>query len=404
MTKRSVMLDNPFFHAWRRISPRIVPLFAVITAFLMGIPFIILTGGKGEVGLGVSIAGQAYSALIEGSLGIAINDHLSENDISLADEFLTVIYDSSNDSNSPFTYRDLRDIQRKIGRVVPEGEETARRYLFVYDTYATSFESEFGELLQDEALEELVFRLPSINRLTPERITALTPLFEGNEALPGLGWLLDRDELSNREARSLVDSYATYPSLKEELISRDESFADISDEVLLQQATESLEQQSGILWDALLELEEVSCEIITDGIHVHPEMVKLLYQIKGSKNLILITDSIRGAGMPEGSEYEQDGRIVRCLNELARLSDGTLAGSILTMDQALANFRKFTGGSLAELWPCTSLTPARAIQMDKEIGSIKIGKRADLVLLAEPGQVIETIVAGKTVYRSSIGD
>ena len=133
-------------------------------------------------------------------------------------------------------------------------------------------------------------------------------------------------------------------------------------------------------------------------------MVKLLYQIKGSENLILITDSIRGAGMPEGSEYEQDGRMVRCLNGSARLSDGTLAGSILTMDQALANLRKFTGGSLAELWPCTSLTPARAIQMDKEIGSIKIGKRADLVLLAEPGQVIETIVAGKTVYRSSTGD
>lgn len=162
-------------------------------------------------------------------------------------------------------------------------------------------------------------------------------------------------------------------------------------------------REPGILGAALTD-EEVICEIIADGIHVHPEMVKLLYQIKGSENLILITDSIRGAGMPEGSEYELDGRMVRCLNGSARLSDGTLAGSILTMDQALANFRKFTGGSLTELWPCTSLTPARAIQMDKEIGSIKIGKRADLVLLAEPGQVIETIVAGKTVYRSSIRD
>ena len=270
MTNRSVMLDNPFFHAWRRISPRIVPLFAVITAFLMGIPFIILTGGKGEVGLGVSIAGEAYSALIEGSLGIAINDQLSKHDISLAEEFLTVIHDASNE---PFTYRDLRDVQRKIGRVVQEGEETARRYIDVYDTYAKRYESEFGELLQDEALEELVFRLPSIIRLTPERITALTPLLEGNEALPGLGWLLDSDELSNREARSLVDSYTAYPRLKEELFSLDESTVDLTDEELLQRATESLEQQSGILWDSLVNLDEEDAlqwlEAFTDALTIN---------------------------------------------------------------------------------------------------------------------------------------
>lgn len=253
MTNRSVMLDNPLFHAWRRISPRIVPLFAVITAFLMGIPFIILTGGKGEVGLGVSIAGEAYSALIEGSLGIAINDQLSNNDVSLAEEFLTVIHDASND---PFTYRDLRDVQRKIGRVVQEGEATARRYLDVYDTYATRYESVFGELFQDEALDEFVFRLPNIKRLTPERITALTSLLEGNEASPGLGWLLDTDELSNREARSLVNSYAAYPRLKEELFSLFESTVDLTDEELLQRAAESLEQQSGILWDSLVDLDE----------------------------------------------------------------------------------------------------------------------------------------------------
>ena len=162
-------------------------------------------------------------------------------------------------------------------------------------------------------------------------------------------------------------------------------------------------REPGILGTALSD-KEVSCEVIADGIHIHPEMVKLLYQIKGSDNLILITDSIRGAGMPEGSEYEQDGRKVRCFKGSARLSDGTLAGSILTMDQALANLREFTSESLAELWPCTSLTPARAIHMDKEIGSITIGKRADLVLLSEDGQVMETIVAGKTVYRSSTGD
>ncbi|MCY4008341.1 MAG: N-acetylglucosamine-6-phosphate deacetylase [Anaerolineaceae bacterium] len=160
------------------------------------------------------------------------------------------------------------------------------------------------------------------------------------------------------------------------------------------------QREPGIL-GAALSLKELSCEVIADGIHVHPSLVNLLYQIKSKDRLILITDSVRAAGLPDGSEYEQDGRVVRCNDGAARLADGTLAGSTLTMDRALLNLSEWTGNSFTELWPCASLTPARAIQLDHEIGSIAVGKRADLVLLSAEGQVLETIVAGETVYRAT---
>ncbi|MCY3836441.1 MAG: ABC transporter permease [Anaerolineaceae bacterium] len=254
MTMRSMMDDTPFLLAWRRASPRIVPFFAVITAFLMGIPFIILTGGKGEIGQGVAIAGEAYSALIEGSLGIAINDQLSKNDLSVAEEFLRVTRPSLIQAGAPFTYRNLRDVQRKIGRVVQVGEERSRRYLRVYDTYAPKFEAETGAALQGEALEELVFRLPAIARLTPEGILHLLPLLEGDQEYPGFGWLLDADLLSNREARDLIQSYVAYPSWIGELLDHSDRFADFTAEEFAAMASANLVDQSGTIWDALVEM------------------------------------------------------------------------------------------------------------------------------------------------------
>lgn len=265
---RSAVEDNPFLLAWRKISPRIVPFFAVITAFLMGIPFIILTGGKGNIGQGVTIAGEAYSALIEGSLGIAINDRLSKNDLSIAENFLTSMRHSLVDPDEHFTYRNLRNVQRKIGRVVQVGEANSRRYLQIHDTYAPRFEAETGEVLQGEALEELVFRLPTIISLTPERITQLFPLLEGDEENPGFGWLLDADSLSNREARDLVQSFVAYSSWKEELIDHSESFADYTDEEIGAMAAANVADQRGIIWDALVEMGlEDPAQWLADFIH-----------------------------------------------------------------------------------------------------------------------------------------
>ena len=255
MTESTALAGNPLFTAWRRISPRLVPLFAVITAFLLGIPFIILTGGKGEVGLGVAIAGKAYSALIEGSLGIAINDQLSANDLAEARSFLSALRVIPDSPFPTLTYRNLRDIKRMIGRVQQEGDEAARRYLMVYDTYAARYEAAYGESLTEEALEELVARLASIERLTPARIQELRPLLEGDAAMPGFGWQLDADALSNREARTLVDAVVAFPGLRAELVAREAGLAAQSDEQLRVAAQANL-AEGGALLAALADMGE----------------------------------------------------------------------------------------------------------------------------------------------------
>jgi N-acetylglucosamine-6-phosphate deacetylase len=148
---------------------------------------------------------------------------------------------------------------------------------------------------------------------------------------------------------------------------------------------------------AALALPELTCELIADNLHVHPEVMNILVKVKGPDGVILITDAIRGAGMPEG-EYAIDDRAVLIRDGAVRLPDGTLAGSILTMERALANIRAATGRSLAELWPLSSRNAARAIGATNK-GSLDAGLDADLVLLDAAGSVALTVVAGEIVYQ-----
>jgi N-acetylglucosamine-6-phosphate deacetylase len=148
-------------------------------------------------------------------------------------------------------------------------------------------------------------------------------------------------------------------------------------------------------------LPELRGELIADNIHVHPAAMKLLYLAKGADGVILITDAMRGAGMPDG-DYPIDDRIVTIRDGAARLPDGTLAGSTLTMDAALANFLRATGQPIAAVWQCASLNAARAIGVSARKGSIERGKDADLVLLSigDDGiNVCMTIAEGRIVYR-----
>lgn len=147
---------------------------------------------------------------------------------------------------------------------------------------------------------------------------------------------------------------------------------------------------------AALNIEALYCEVIADGVHVNPVVVELLYKAKGADKLILITDAVRGAGLAQGTTYLQDGRTVT-VKESAYLDDGILAGSTLTLDQAVKNLAQFTGKPITEIWRCASLTPARWIGVDDVTGSIKTGKRADLVLLDADLNVKTTIVNGQVI-------
>ncbi|TVR22024.1 MAG: N-acetylglucosamine-6-phosphate deacetylase [Anaerolineaceae bacterium] len=160
-------------------------------------------------------------------------------------------------------------------------------------------------------------------------------------------------------------------------------------------------REPGTVGAALL-LSQLRCEVIADGVHLHPAIVDLLWRVKGADGLIMITDAVRGAGLAEGTIYQQDGRRVTVRDGSAYLDDGTLAGSTLTMSAAVQNVARFTACDFAQLWPCFSRTPARVIGVDDITGSIATGKRADLVLLDDALNVTQTIVKGRVVYDVAI--
>jgi N-acetylglucosamine-6-phosphate deacetylase len=150
---------------------------------------------------------------------------------------------------------------------------------------------------------------------------------------------------------------------------------------------------------AAMALPQISCELIADNIHVHPIAQKILTDVKTPAGIILVTDAIRAAGLPEGS-YMLDERSVHIHDGAVRLPDGTLAGSVLTMERALQNVCLATGRSLAEMWITTSLNAARAIGISTQKGSLEVGKDADLVFLDDSFKVRSTIVSGEIVFSN----
>ena len=149
---------------------------------------------------------------------------------------------------------------------------------------------------------------------------------------------------------------------------------------------------------AALDLPQLRCELIADNIHVHPAVMKLLVNAKGPDKVILITDSISAAGMPEGV-YPFEGFQVTIKDGAARLEDGTLAGSTLTMDRALANIIKATGRPLGEMIQSASLVPAQAIHLEDHKGQLRKGWDADLILVDQNLQVKLTMAEGNVVFK-----
>lgn len=122
----------------------------------------------------------------------------------------------------------------------------------------------------------------------------------------------------------------------------------------------------------------------------------MAYRAKGPKGLALVTDAM-AAGIPNG-EYTFSGRRVRLENGSVCLSDGTLAGSTLTMDQAVPNVVRFLGITLEDTMRMISETPARVLRLSAK-GRILLGADADHVILSTEGVVEETTLAGETMYR-----
>lgn len=143
--------------------------------------------------------------------------------------------------------------------------------------------------------------------------------------------------------------------------------------------------------------ESATMELIADGFHVHPAAIRLLVRLRGVSAVCLVTDAIRAAGVGDGV-YEFCGRRVFVRGGRAALSDGTPAGSTLTMDRAVRNFVEFAGVSVPDAVRATSLNPARLLGLEDRKGSIERGKDADIVVFDEDFNIHYTIVRGEIVY------
>lgn len=132
---------------------------------------------------------------------------------------------------------------------------------------------------------------------------------------------------------------------------------------------------------ALLQDERVTVELINDGVHVHPAMLRLACAVAGADRVAMITDSISATGLSDG-EYLLGPMRVRVVDGVARLTEGgSIAGSTLTMDTAFRRAVRELGLSLPEVSRMTALTPARVLGLSGRTGSIAVGKDADLVVL-----------------------
>lgn len=142
----------------------------------------------------------------------------------------------------------------------------------------------------------------------------------------------------------------------------------------------------------------VVCELIADKIHVHPSLFQLLVNIKGKDKVVLITDSMRAGCMKDG-EYDLGGQKVIVKDNSARLEDGVLAGSVLTLNKAVCNIKNNTNLKINEVINMVSLNPAREIKLDKYKGSLEVNKDADIVIFDKDINIKETIVEGNIIYK-----
>ncbi len=150
---------------------------------------------------------------------------------------------------------------------------------------------------------------------------------------------------------------------------------------------------------ACLARPEVVCEVIADGVHLHPLVVRLIVAAKGAEGAILITDAIEGTAMPDGV-YALGGQAVTVQGGTAAFADGTLAGSVLTMNRAFANVLAFAGVSVLEAARLTSGNATRQLGLAGTLGEIAVGLAADLVALhPNTGAVEWTLVGGQVAWR-----
>jgi N-acetylglucosamine-6-phosphate deacetylase len=236
-----------------------------------------------------------------------------------------------------------------------------------------------GEFTGAEILAEIAAARPDVG------IVTIAPEIDG--ALD-----LIRDLTSHGHHVSLGHSGATY---EEALAGIDAGARQATH--LFNRMTPLGHRQPGLA-AAVLEHDDVTAELVCDGMHVHSAMVRIALAAKGTSRIMAITDGTAGAGLPRGSRTTIGGRPI-IVGDLALLEDGTIAGSVLTMDRAFAKLVSAMGLSLVDAAMICATTPARALNL-QGLGVIAPGAIADLVVLDRDLNVVHTILAGSVIWSN----
>ncbi|WP_341281705.1 N-acetylglucosamine-6-phosphate deacetylase [Paenibacillus sp. FSL H8-0537] len=225
----------------------------------------------------------------------------------------------------------------------------------------------------------------------PDLIQILTLAPEREGSLPLIAWLAE-----NNIVAACGHTDATYADM--------EAAADagLSHAVHTYNAMRPLHHREPGTVGAVLSDPRIYAELIADGHHVHPGAIRLLTAAKPADKLILITDAMSAAGMPDGN-YSLGGLAVEMKDQVARLQgSGSLAGSSLTMLRAFRYMLANTKLSVAEVSRCASGNAAKQLGIYEQTGSIACGKQADVILTdADFSAVSRTWVGGKLVFHAS---
>jgi N-acetylglucosamine-6-phosphate deacetylase len=159
-----------------------------------------------------------------------------------------------------------------------------------------------------------------------------------------------------------------------------------------------LTREPGVPGVALTD-DRLTCELIADGVHVHPVMMQLLLRMKGPDRVILVSDGTRATDMPDGF-YEAGGQVVQVEDGVVTMDDGTLAGSHRTIHAGLKNVVQMLGSSIEDGVKMASTNPAKVSAFCGELGSIELGKIGDLAILDKGLDVKATVIGGEVAWRS----
>lgn len=151
---------------------------------------------------------------------------------------------------------------------------------------------------------------------------------------------------------------------------------------------------------AIAKAKNIQGELIADGVHVHPAVMRLLVKMLGPQRIVVITDALAAAGLQAGATFEFAGQTAQVICGAAHLSDGTLTGSVLTMQQALCNMLEMTEITLSDAAAMLSRNPARAAHVDDHKGRLEAGYDADLLIFDSSLNLQATICRGQLAFAT----